>query len=195
MKNKILLSAQMIILIFVSCSWCKGQCALHINYDTAGNRVYRGNGCDPTCSLLVTNTNDDGAGSLRKAIACAAEGDTILFSPALIGQFITLTNGAVNVNKSINILQNGISIIKVKADGLGPVLEFVSGQSKLRHTYLFGSNEVGKDGRALINRDDLTLENVHLYDAEHLVGSGSTITNYGNLIIEGNTKLIVQATF
>ena len=52
-------------------------------------------------SFLVTNTADSGAGSLRQALADAANnpgGDTIFFDPALSGQTITLTSGAITVN-------------------------------------------------------------------------------------------------
>jgi hypothetical protein len=42
-------------------------------------------------SVIVTNTLNDGAGSLRQAIASAASGDTIVFHPDLSGQTITLT--------------------------------------------------------------------------------------------------------
>jgi hypothetical protein len=44
-------------------------------------------------TLTVMNNHDDGAGSLRRAIAHAQEGDTIVFDPSLNGQTITLTSG------------------------------------------------------------------------------------------------------
>ncbi|MEO1668961.1 MAG: hypothetical protein AAFU54_30310 [Chloroflexota bacterium] len=44
--------------------------------------------------LTVPNTNDDGAGSLRQAIADANANDTITFDASLSGQTITLTNTA-----------------------------------------------------------------------------------------------------
>ena len=44
-------------------------------------------------TLTVTNTNDNGVGSLRAQIAAATSGDTIDFSASLGGQTITLTSG------------------------------------------------------------------------------------------------------
>ena len=44
-------------------------------------------------TIEVTNNNDDGAGSLRDAIATAQSGDTIEFAPSLANQTITLTSG------------------------------------------------------------------------------------------------------
>ena len=56
-------------------------------------------------SLVVTNTNDSGPGSLRQAIADAAAApgpDTILFAPALSGQTITLSSEIV-ISSSVTI--------------------------------------------------------------------------------------------
>ena len=43
-------------------------------------------------TLVVTNTNDSGAGSLRQAVANAGPGDTITFHASLTGQTITLAS-------------------------------------------------------------------------------------------------------
>lgn len=54
-------------------------------------------------TIIVTNTNDNGPGTLRQAIADAQNGDTIQFDPALIGQTILLTTGELLINKNITI--------------------------------------------------------------------------------------------
>src|SRR5690606_7928345 len=48
----------------------------------------------PAGSPVVSNCNDSGAGSLRKAVAAAAEGDTIDLTQ-LSCSFITLTSGEI----------------------------------------------------------------------------------------------------
>ena len=53
-------------------------------------------------TLVVTNTGDSGAGSLRQAIAEATSGDTITFDPALAGQTITLSSMLV-IDKDLTI--------------------------------------------------------------------------------------------
>lgn len=181
--------------VFIALDVTGQPCPLLINYDAAGNRVYRGNDCDPTCSLLVTTTADDGVGSLRRAIACATEGDTILFAAAVIGQFISLTTGAIPVNKSIYILQTNATKVKVKADGTGPVFDFVAGDTGLRYVALYGSDEIGKLGRAVINRGDLLLEHTDIYDLETVEGAGASLVNYGQLEIRGTTRIIIAPTF
>ncbi len=44
----------------------------------------------PPCTLVVTNTNNAGPGSLRNAIECSEPGDTIRFDAAVNGQTITI---------------------------------------------------------------------------------------------------------
>ena len=51
-------------------------------------------------TIFVTNTNDDGTGSLRQALRSANDGDTINF--AVTGE-ITLTSGGLPINKNITI--------------------------------------------------------------------------------------------
>ena len=57
-------------------------------------------------TLTVVNTNDDGPGSLRQAIADAAAGDIIDFelpTPAVIG----LTSNELFIGKSLTIADRG----------------------------------------------------------------------------------------
>jgi Chlamydia polymorphic membrane protein (Chlamydia_PMP) repeat len=63
-------------------------------------------------TITVTNTNDDGAGSLRQAIANANNGDTIHFG---VAGTIILTTGELLVDKSITI--NGPGSDNLTVDG------------------------------------------------------------------------------
>jgi hypothetical protein len=51
------------------------------------------------CSTIVTNGNNNGSGSLRNAIACAAEGDTIFFENVMEVNIM----GQLLINKSLTI--------------------------------------------------------------------------------------------
>jgi hypothetical protein len=53
---------------------------------------------------VVSNTADDGLGSLRYAIANAAGGANITFSPALNGQTIVMGEGPMNI--ATNLTRN-----------------------------------------------------------------------------------------
>src|SRR5207302_7315144 len=77
-------------------------------------------------TLTVANAQDKGAGSLRDTITNAKSGDTIVFSPALNGQTITLTSDQLTIKKSLDI------------EGPGPSLLSISGNDKNR---VFNINE------------------------------------------------------
>lgn len=71
---------------------------------------------------LVSNLNDDGAGSLRQALCEANSGDTIVFdlgsqakTPA-VPVIITLTSGELVLDKSISISGPGADLLTIKRD-------------------------------------------------------------------------------
>ena len=73
-----------------------------------------GRSVGPT-TLTVTNTDDSGPGTLRAALANAADGDTINFllpAPATI----LLTNGELLVSNNVNIVGPGANHLAVAAD-------------------------------------------------------------------------------
>jgi hypothetical protein len=55
------------------------------------------------CSNVVTNTLDDGPGSLRYVINCVNSGDTITFHPSLHNQAIHLNSTRINIDKDLYI--------------------------------------------------------------------------------------------
>ncbi len=57
---------------------------------------------DPA-TIIVRNTNDSGAGSLRQAIDTAMVGGEIVFDARLSGQTIALTSGELLINKDLTI--------------------------------------------------------------------------------------------
>jgi predicted outer membrane repeat protein len=75
-------------------------------------------------TITVTNTNDDGAGSLRRAIANANNGDTIHFG--VMGTII-LTTGELLVDKSITINGPGSDNLTVDGNFAGRVFHVSSG--------------------------------------------------------------------
>jgi hypothetical protein len=66
-------------------------------------------------TVTVTNTNDSGPGSLRDAIATAADGDTIHFSLAYPATITVGTPLAIesSVGKSLNISGPGASLLAI----------------------------------------------------------------------------------
>ena len=67
-------------------------------------------------TITVTSVNDSGPGSLRAAVAGAAPGDTINFSlPS--PSTITLTGGAITINKALTIAGPGAGRLAIDGDG------------------------------------------------------------------------------
>jgi len=75
-------------------------------------------------TITVTNTNDDGAGSLRQALANANDGDTIHFG---ITGTITLTTGELLVAKSVTISGPGAASLTVDGNHASHVFHVSGG--------------------------------------------------------------------
>src|SRR5215831_455862 len=74
--------------------------------------------------LTVTNTNDNGPGSLRQAIVNANPGDTI-DATGIIG-IITLTSGELPVNNGVTINGPGADLLVVNGNGATTVFRVMS---------------------------------------------------------------------
>src|SRR5436190_1098295 len=67
-------------------------------------------------TIVVTNTNDSGIGSLRQALLASQNSDTIQFDSSLNGQIIILTTGELLINKSITINGPGSNLLTIMRD-------------------------------------------------------------------------------
>ena len=116
--------------------------------------------------ITVTNTNNDGAGSLREAIKTASSGDTINFSSDLSNQTITL-NSRILFEKSLNI------------DGSNATNLTISGGGK---TNLFWLNK---------ENENLSVKNITLADSynEEAVGGAIWAAGYSTIDVE-NVKFL-----
>jgi hypothetical protein len=171
------------------------QCDLIIKYDESGNRIFRGNECDPECSTVVTNVEDLGLGTLRNAIFCAVDGDYITFDQTLDNETINLESGKITIDKSIQVNQSDLMYspvdIDVKAQTGNVVFEILD-----NHTVVFQKvnmiSHAGFDNnpRVLINHGSLTLQDLDLVDDGQFQNTNSTLLNTGALNIQETVKLI-----
>ncbi|MDF7805927.1 choice-of-anchor Q domain-containing protein [Pontiellaceae bacterium B12219] len=85
----------------------------------------------PTLVTTLTDEDDSpGAGSetsLREAVKYSAGGSIITFDPALSGQTILLTNGQIQINKSLSIDASAIGGISIDGNANGRIFEIASG--------------------------------------------------------------------
>ena len=66
--------------------------------------------------IMVTNTNDNGPGSLRQALAAAHDGDRITFA---VSGTITLTSGGLVIDKNITISGPGADQLSIDGNHQG----------------------------------------------------------------------------
>ena len=138
-------------------------------------------------TLLVSNTNDSGAGSLRQAIADNASlggGNTIIFQGSLTGS-ITL-GSRLMISTDVTIL------------GPGPQVLTLSGNHVTR-VFLITSGNILISGLTVANGRDSTLGNGIAQPAGSLMLSNCVITNCTNAsngggIYSGASLLVVGCT-
>lgn len=82
-------------------------------------------------SASVANTNDNGAGSLRQAIADVFSGGTITFNPGLAGSTITLTNGELLLARNVTITGPGANQLVISGNQNGRVFDIQSGATNV----------------------------------------------------------------
>jgi predicted outer membrane repeat protein len=142
-------------------------------------------------SLVVSNINDSGAGSLRQTIASATNNSFIKFDPSLSGQTITLTSGEILLNKNLIIdastLPGGIG---VDGNHSSRLFNVSSGVSVVLNRFVLtnGYPGAGISGGAIVNVGSLKLNGCTL--ANNITSSsasGGAIWNNGPLTLRGCT--------
>jgi len=145
----------------------------------------------PPPTLIVTNTNDNGPGSLRLVLDIAQDGDVIGFETALNGQTITLTSGELVINRSITIAGPGPGLLRVARDQQTPMsrIFYVSPGHAVAISGLTisgGSIESENGGGIVNDHSTLTISNCVISGNSITavccqVGSGGGIFNNGTL--------------
>jgi hypothetical protein len=140
---------------------------------------------------MVTNTNDNGVGSLRWALSFATGGEIIRFDPALAGQTITL-DSTLSTYKPYTIEGPAGKGITLSGGGKVRVLfAYHTGVVTIRNvTVRDGRAQANEDGAGIKSIGDLVLDHVSLVgnvaDARSaLLATDVTITNS---TISGNTS-------
>ncbi|HKY54733.1 MAG TPA: choice-of-anchor Q domain-containing protein [Anaerolineales bacterium] len=149
---------------------------------------------DYTATLTVTNTTDNGAGSLRQAITDASSGSAIKFAPALAGQTILLTS-EIAIDKSLTIDGSGLDprveisggdAVKIFAIGWGygvDNLNVVLRSLVLRNAKWLGTSYSNTGAAVFMDfLNTLTVEDV-TFKANSAAGEGAAIHSGGTVIV------------
>jgi hypothetical protein len=139
----------------------------------------------------VLKTLNAGENTLRDAIGCAEDGDTVLMNYAVYNDTITLTS-PIEINKDVII--KGFPSKKITIDGTGysgNVFAISTGKSITVNGMKILCSQGNADGRCIINNGTLTLDNIEL-DESGSPSSSSTLLNQGTsttLIIKNSVDL------
>ncbi len=148
-------------------------------------------------TIFVTNANNDGAGSLRQAIAAANslfDHNDIIFDTGFFNttpRTITLTTGEFVINSNLTIIGAGANLLTVSGNNQSRVININSGfTASLSGMTITGGNGVGTlfsgEGGGIFNRGNLTVT--------HSAVSGNTTSGYGGGISNGTGRLTVTSS-
>src|SRR5262249_31845194 len=116
-------------------------------------------------TILVTNTNDNGPGSLRQALAEANDGDIV--DATGVSGVITLGTGVLLVNKSVTINGPGANLLAVDGNAASAVFQL---------------NATGP-----ANISDLTIRNGQSNFGGGILINGGAVVTLLNSTVSGNT--------
>src|SRR5207244_4354885 len=94
--------------------------------------------------IPVTNTNDNGPGSFRQALAIANDGDTI--DATGISGAVSLISGELLVNKSVTINGAGADVLAVDGNAAGRVFFITLGETVTISGFTIRNGHVGNAG-------------------------------------------------
>jgi hypothetical protein len=134
--------------------------------------------------LTVSNTNDNGPGSLRQALVNANVGDTI--DATGISGVITLTSGELPVNNSVIINGPGADLLVVDGNGAGTVFRVMS-SGPVTISDLTISNAHGGSGGGIFNGGVGTLTIINSALSGNTADLGGGVYNGGTLYVVNST--------
>jgi len=128
-------------------------------------------------SLVVTNNNDSGAGSLRQAVLDAVDGDEITFDASLFDTTITL-NSDIDISQNIQI--TGIAGNVITLDGNNSNRHFdINGATVEISNLTLTNGNASPGGSINLNASNVTITNSMLI-SNNSAGNGGAIDNNGS---------------
>jgi hypothetical protein len=142
------------------------------------------------CNQYVTTTEDNVPGSLRFAIECAQDWDTIYFHTALSNQIVHITAGRIDINKNLYIYSNISPTVDVKSDISGAFKIFAGNTVEMKGIN-FTSGLSGTLGAQFENYGHLILWNSQVFRNALLAPGEYLIYNHspGDLTTKGTFQL------
>ncbi len=140
--------------------------------------------------VTVINTNDDGPGSLREAINLVTTDGLVFFDPSLANSTISLSSGALAVNKGLTIDGSGAPGLTISGNNASRVFE-IGGGVAVSINDLTIANGQGETGAGIHVGENSSLT---LLDST-VEGSSANGDGGGLLAALGTTIHIERSTF
>lgn len=141
---------------------------------------------DFDCNTEVKNTNDNGPGSLRTAVGCAANGDTITFAAPVQGSTIVL-NSPLEITQDLFIQAATSESISTDATGVSHAFDIpVAAAVEMEGFTIIGGS--APEGAAIHNSGQLTLTDITVVSGGGMPG-GKMIKNAGALTLKGTCNI------
>ena len=131
-------------------------------------------------TIIVSNTNDNGPGSLRQALMNSNDADTI--DATGISGVIRLTTGELLVDKSVTINGAGADVLAVDGNATSSVFQIGSGKTVTISDLTIRNGE-GNFGGGILNGGGATLTITDSTLSGNIGGFGGGIFNTGTLAI------------
>jgi hypothetical protein len=137
-------------------------------------------------TIIVTNTNDNGPGSLRQALAVANEGDTI--DATGISGAIILTSGELLVNRSVTVNGAGADVLAVDGNTVSRVFRIpFSDETVAISGFTVRNGHAGNAGGGIDNEIGATVTVINCALIGNVAGLGGGMFNGGMLTIANTT--------
>ncbi len=140
---------------------------------------------------LVTNTLDDGPGSLRAAIALVDDQGKVLFDEAIHGRSIVLTSGSLRLTKDMSILCPIDNRISITAQGRSRIFYQIEGTSvnleglNLTEGAISAQSDVQAKGGAIFSMGTLNINHCDITESKAVFGGGI----YGSIIYLSSSNI------
>jgi hypothetical protein len=149
----------------------------------------------PAATLIVTNGNDAGTGSLRNTVNIAASGDLINFAVGVTD--VVLTSGQISIDKNLDIVAGAAVVIR--RDGPAPdqrLLAIGPGNAVFIRNLEFRNGRIANTGGAIFNQGALSLDLVRFQNNQSTAGlGGGAIANSGSLQVANSTFVANTSNF
>jgi len=134
-------------------------------------------------ALIVTNTNDSGAGSLRQTVINSSAGNGITFDLSLAGQTITLSSEIV-LDKNLTIDGSSLaSKINISGNNSVRVFRLTSGVTVVMNSLSIKNGNVTGNGGAISNNGGtLTVTNSAISDSNATADGGAIYNGFPGVL-------------